>query len=208
MKGEKDIGKQLSTVVRLLNERGTIFAICGGLAGGLYRPELRLTADIDVIIASADLNPCRVILNDLGLNCLEISEEELAGGPLFAIKNRSSPIQMLAGRDPADRDVIGVDFLLPTIPWVKRAVERAQSNVVRFGTISAPAITLEDFIIAKLYAMRVRKPRFKDLDDLEQVFRPEMDFIYLCSQLEGLGLKIPEILSECVPERLKMFLRK
>lgn len=209
MKAEKNIAKQLTALTERLTDKKIEFAICGGLAGGLYRSELRLTTDIDVMVAETELSKFKSILKDFGLVCVEVREAELIGGPLFAIKNKSTPIQILVGRDNKEKDVIGIDFLLPTIPWVKIAVERAQHNIVKFGSVFLPTITLEDFIVAKLFAMKIKTPRFKDLDDLEQVFKANlnMDFIYLSSQLEDLELKIPEVLADFVPERLGIFIK-
>ena len=100
---------------------------------------------------------------------------------------------MVVGR-PADKaSAEGVDILLPAIPWVTDAVRRAQANAVDFGFGAVPALTLEDIILAKLYALGAARLRAKDLDDLQSIFDAghEVDLPYLAGQMRRFGVAIP-----------------
>jgi hypothetical protein len=179
--------------------------LCGGLAASLYRDQPRLTNDIDFIVASVDNVESRVvkIIEDFGLSPHPLCKADLDGGPLFAIKRKSTPVQVVVGRLPGDARAIGLDFLLSNIDWVPSAVERGQSNLVNFLNHAVPTITVEDLILAKLSAQQAA--REKDIDDLKSIFKSghELELDYLVAQMKRLSLSVPDSLLAVVPEPMK-----
>jgi hypothetical protein len=95
-------------------------------------------------------------------------------------------------------------MLLPEIPWAREAVMRAQHNKVDFGFGPVPALTVEDVLIAKLYALQMSDLRAKDLDDLQSIFAagPDLNLPYLSGQMGRLALVIPKQAKPFVPEPL------
>ena len=178
--------------------------MAGGFAAGLYRTEPRLTLDIDFVLAADDaVEKLAVeIVESLGLKAGIVREADLAGGPHFAIRKRSTLPCMVVGRFSDDPRGKGVDVLLPTLEWVAGAVDRAQHNNVDFGFDTVPTITLEDCIISKLFALRASPIRAKDLDDLQSIFAAphEIDTAYLAGQMKRFGLVIPKEGEPFLPE--------
>lgn len=197
------------SVIVLLEKKKVQFALAGGFVASIYRDQPRATQDLDFLLLSGENSEKKAqeILSELNLESLTLRKAQLEGGPMFAIKNKSSPVCIVAGRK---QNSIGVDFLLPTIPWVSEALERAQHNGVDFGFGKVPCITPEDFILSKLYSYENQKTRFMDLDDLQSVFQKKhsIDFVYLKTRMSKLNLKIPAILSSSVPDELRKLIRK
>ncbi|NCC50633.1 MAG: hypothetical protein EOM20_05390 [Spartobacteria bacterium] len=194
---------QFKSAVRELHKREVMFAVAGGLAADLYRHEPRLTMDVDLVILTEDKAPetATSVLRAIGLGVGIVRQADLDGGPLFAIRRKSTPPCMVVGRAAGGE---GVDILLPEIPWVSQAVLRAQDNLVDFGFGKIPALTAEDVIIAKLYTLRSAHMRAKDLDDLQSIFAadPEMDVPYLAGQIGRLGLTVPKAAKPFLPAEL------
>jgi len=190
--------------VEKLHARGVVFAVAGGFAMDLYRREPRLTMDVDfAILAERDATKeAKSILESLGLGAGIAREADLAGGPLFAIRKQNTKACMVVGRPLDDPDGEGVDFLLPALPWVSTALERAQANPVDFGFGPVPALTLEDAILSKLYALK--RLRAKDLDDLQSIFEAneEVDVAYLAGQMARLHIGIPRPAEPFLPDWL------
>lgn len=186
----EDLFKQ---AVDALRERGVTFAVAGGFAMDLYRLEPRLTMDIDLAIMTEreDVKTAIAIVESLGLRAGMAREADLAGGPLFAIRRRSTSPCMIVGRPADNPSGEGVDLLLPTIPWVESALERAQANKVDFGFGAVPALSIEDAIVSKLHALK--RLRAKDLDDLQSIFEAqhEIDIPFLAGQMRRFELSIP-----------------
>lgn len=195
-------------LVQLLQKHNVQFALAGGFVASIYRSHPRATQDLDFLIYSekSSEKKAREILTELHLEHHELRKAQLEGGPMFAIKNKSTPVCILAGRK---ENSIGVDFLLPTLPWADEALERAQYNLVNFGFGNIPCVTVEDLILSKLYSFDNQKTRFMDLDDLQSIFQKkhEIDFVYLSQRLKFLNLKIPELLKESVSDELKKFIK-
>jgi len=189
-----------------LREKQVPFAVAGALASDLYRRDVRLTMDIDIIISAEIHNKetAIAVIESLGLNAGLVRQADLAGGPLFAIRRRSTEVCMIVGRPTGHSDGEGVDILLPAIPWVKNAVERAQANMVDFGFGDVPAITLEDAILAKLYALQAARLRAKDLDDLQSIFEADhaVDVPYLSGQMRCFGIIVPTHAKPFLPDWL------
>ena len=195
-----DPSRVLRDISERLFDRDIAFAVAGATAGNLYRTEVRATNDIDFIIdASEEIG--QQILAEAGFSAEKISLEELQDNPK---KSSSKVTAILNGRSPDTSITIGVDFLLPSLPWVPLALERATSHTIDFGTVSLPTITIEDYIVAKTYASS-NTNLFKNLDDLQSVFigAPTIDYLFLQGRLEELGLKLPKELLNVLPKPIK-----
>ena len=201
-----NLEQTLELVVGILNERGLSYALAGGLAASLYRDELRVTQDIDIVLISDGntLELAESLLKELKLKPRLARKADLEGGPLFAIKRNNTPPLIVAGRDPQKKEIIGVDFILPAMPWANAAVERAKSNQIDFGFGKVPTISVEDLIVAKLWAICGSKKREKDVDDLRSIFSVghELDCSYIVGHMQEHLLRIPESLEGDVPEVL------
>lgn len=202
--------EQFPTFVRLLRERNIPFAVAGGFAAGLYRAEPRVTMDVDLAMAlDRDAEQvAREMFQELGLKCGILRAADFAGGPLFAIRNKSTPAVMLAGRVPGESNG-GVDLLLPSIPWVRPAVARARDHLADFGFGAIPVLRIEDVLLAKLYALQ-GKSRPKDVDDLQSILESGREFnrIYLRQAARDYGLKVPTAVRDWIPEELRILLRE
>jgi hypothetical protein len=107
--------------------------------------------------------------------------------------------------EPREGELTGIlDILLPDVPWVQEAVERAQSNFIDLGFAMVPVITPEDLIVAKCLSVRNAPDRFQDLDDLKQLFRDvkDLDFDYLRRRFHELSLVIPDAIHPFAPKSL------
>jgi hypothetical protein len=188
--------------VKEMQARGVKYAVAGGFAMDLYRREPRLTMDVDFAILTGgnDLNTAREVIESLGLRAGVAREADLAGGPLFAIRKRSTKPCMVVGRPPDNPSGEGVDILLPAIAWVEPALERAESNQVDFGFGNIPVLSLEDAILSKLYALK--RLRAKDIDDLQSICEAEheVDIPYLSGQIARFEIEIPSQAKPFLPE--------
>ncbi len=207
-----NLSDQLKKVIALLADNKTQYALAGGVVASLFREDERLTADLDfLILANDDSEKTALgVLRSLDLDPMPLSQAELQGGPLHAIKNRTTPTWMICGMTK-DKEQIKVDFLLPTIPWFQSALKRAQFHQIDFGFAIIPCLTLEDIIISKLYSFSNRSDRFKDLDDLQSIFRAiqkkkrTIDLSYLSDRMNDLESPIPETLRKVAPKELLRF---
>ena len=127
------------------------------------------------------------------------------------LKHALPPVQIVVGRMPRAPIALGLDLILPEMPWVKDAVEHAQGNLTDFGIgQSIPALTREDLIISKLHSYQDKKTRYKDLDDLKEIFSSgtDLDLDYLTSKMEELKLSIPDPLREFCHHKILRVSRK
>lgn len=204
-----DLFERFPRTVKLLQEQGIPFAVAGGFAAGLYRAEPRVTLDVDFGIAlETDAEQAgRDVLQALGLSAGALRAADLAGGPLFAIKKKSTPTVMLVGRAEGDTSG-GIDFLLPSLPWVRPAVARAQDHRADFGFGPVPVLRIEDVLISKLYALQ-GKVRPKDLDDLQSIVESgrAFDVRLVLDGIRTYGLRLPSTGREMVPEVLRVLFR-
>ena len=187
-----------------LRRRNILFAVAGGFAAALYRDQPRLTMDVDLSILpdSGATETAVSVIESLGLHAGVVREADLAGGPMFAVRRRNTTPCMVTGRVPGESSAPGVDILLPSIPWTAEAVRRAQANEVDFGFGPVPALTLEDVIIAKFFALRATPVRAKDVDDLQSIFAAghEVDLPYLVGQMRRFQITIPRHVQLFLPD--------
>lgn len=184
--------------------RGIGFAVAGGLAADLYRAEPRTTMDVDLaIVADESEQQARQLLERLGFGATVAWKADLAGGSLFAIKAKKTPACVVVGRIQGKAAEGGVDILLPALPWVSAAVERAQFNLIDFGFGPVPVLTLEDLILSKLYALTALPVRPKDMDDLQSIddVGHRIDAAYVGGKAKEYGIKLPRTVKPFVPER-------
>ena len=187
-----------------LRRRDVPFAVAGGFAADLYRGEPRLTMDVDlgILPESEGEQTAVAVIESLGLQAGIVRRAELAGGPPFAIRRANTAPCMVVGRPAGEPSAAGVDILLPSIPWLADAVKRAQANTVDFGFGPVPALTLEDVVIAKLWALGATPLRVKDLDDLQSIFAAshDLDMPYLTGQMGHLGITVPRAAVPFLPD--------
>ncbi|HLG20950.1 MAG TPA: nucleotidyl transferase AbiEii/AbiGii toxin family protein [Bdellovibrionota bacterium] len=194
----------LRAVVPLLRRSGCQYAVAGGLAAALYRREPRLTQDVDVLLLASSIrgtqNEAEKILGKLKFSVGLARASDLNRAPGF--HKRQDPVVMLVGRKEGKEKEGGLDVLLPTMPWVVRAIERAQCNLIDFGFGRLPTITPEDLIVAKALALTDNPSRYKDLDDLQSIFEAnlQLDFPYLVSLFELHRLWLPRALEKVAPK--------
>lgn len=201
-----DLMQALKKGVTHLKEAEVDFALAGGLVASLYRNEARATQDIDFVFLSKTAEKtAKQILGALDLEIHELRKAQLEGGPLFSIKRQTTPIWIMAGRPAKGESGTGLDLLFPDFPWAEKAVERAQTHQVDFGTGPIPCLTIEDFILSKLFALRNQATRFMDLDDLKSIFesKSSIDLVYLISEMTRLKLEIPKVLRTFAPKALR-----
>ncbi len=204
----KDFFKE---VVEVLKKKKVRFALAGGLVASLYRHEERSTKDLDFLILTEKETQKNAmdIIESFDLTPHIVRQAELEGGPLFAIKRQKTPPYMIIGRKKDDTTSIGLDFILPAVPWFEEALNRAEKNLCDFGFGQIPCLTVEDLIVSKLYALKNDTSRFKDLDDLKSIFLAqstglEIDLIYISSALKKINLKIPKLLRKHLPKALSV----
>ncbi len=195
-----NIVKTLEKIVCVLENRNINYALAGGLASNIYRKDMRLTQDIDFAVALGinEINIGKKALQEINLQVGVVHEGDLLGSP-FRRSRKKTKAQILVGRNPKLKNQVGVDLILSTMPWVMEAITRAQKNKIKIFEKSYPALTIEDFVISKLYALGHQK-RYKDLDDLEQVLgnNQNFDITYLAGRMDALNLPIPKDLRQKV----------
>ena len=205
-----NLEKFLKDVVQHLEKENIQFALAGGLVASLYRAEKRLTNDLDFLLFSKAHTQAQAekIIKHFKLTPHAITKAQLEGGPMFAIKRKSTPTFMIVGRGEEKDDQIGLDFILPTMPWFAKAMLRAKLNCIDFGFAKIPCLTVEDVIIAKIYAAQ-NPVRFKDLDDLQSIFAAQhaLDLDYLVGELKKYDLTLSQALQSILPMPLRLALK-
>ena len=203
----KSLLSRFQQIVSELKKKDVAFAVAGGLAASLYRDQHRLTYDIDLAVAfSIPVVNLEEILEDLDLSVTRLTEADLKGGPQHLVRSRKSPLSIVVGRSDTG---VGIDFLLPHLPWVDKAINRAANNQVDFGFGPIPTVTAEDLLLSKFYAVSSRSSRYKDLDDIQSIFRAQktLDLPYLASEMRSLKVVAPKEIEE-IPAVLKQISRE
>lgn len=203
-----DLANFFTRVVKHLKKEKIRFAVAGGLIASVYRSNERLTNDLDFLLLSTTKTQALAekIVSDFKLKPVIIRKADLEGGPMFAIKRNNTTPYMICGRSKENKSQIGLDFILPEMPWFQSALARAENNLIDFGIGNlVPALTVEDVILAKFYAVKNKPQRFQDLDDLQSIFTAghDLDLAYLCEEMKYLGLIVPKELKQIAPTVLK-----
>ena len=189
-----DIAKTLSLIISLLERSKTSYALAGGLVANLYRSEARLTNDIDIaVLANAqNIDSLSALLKQAHLSVGQVKEGDLQKIP-FPKKRSKTPVQILVGRNPDQPEATGVDLLLSNMLWVPNAIARAQYNKINIFKQTCPCLTIEDLLLSKLHALS-NNVRYKDLDDLEELFKKQKDFdhSHLIGRMLEYKLTIPK----------------
>lgn len=177
------------------------FAICGGVAASLYRKEPRVTNDIDIALDLGSIAKSKAAAISI-IKGLDLTPA--AGWIAGAGERIGSSAPLVIGRRSSEDKFGSVDFLLPSFPWVSKAIARAQINRADFGIGEFPVITCEDVIISKLFALMIEESRFADLDDLREIFamKPKLDLSYLGAEITRLKLVVPKELKAHAPKEL------
>jgi Nucleotidyl transferase AbiEii toxin, Type IV TA system len=194
----------LEKVIKRLRQENCLFAVAGGFAAMLYRDEVRLTNDVDIILSSPDDTEelAKTIIKDFKMTPQLIRLRNLSMTPMSHKKN--SPLMIIAGASKNAALEPRLDFLLPTLPWVDNALERAQHNLLNYPFGKTPTITIEDTIIAKAYALANNSRREKDRLDILSIFRTEnkVDLVYLSAELSRLKIAFPKDIESELPQAL------
>jgi hypothetical protein len=190
----------LKKMVQALEESGCPYCLVGGHAASIYRTQERLTRDIDFAVASKTPQAAKLAAE----KALSRAGFKPAAGfiPLTDGEEGRRAVCLVTSI-PKRNELHGeVDILLPELPWVKDAVERAQSNLIDLGFAKVPVITPEDLIVAKCYALRNNPDRFQDLDDIKGILLAEvkLDLNYLDAKLSEHTLSIPKQLRRYAPK--------
>ena len=99
-----DLVDELRKLVAGLNEHEIDYALCGGMAMGVYGIA-RTTIDIDLLIRSESLNEVFAIAKALGYNIR---------GKDLSLANGSIEIRRVSKIDPDDGELLSLDLLLVT----------------------------------------------------------------------------------------------
>jgi hypothetical protein len=153
---ERDV---LAAVAALLEAHGVAWVVMGAVAANRYRREVRLTGDLDLLVASHGSN---------GLDALEAAFES-AG---WLVRRGSLDGALLRLRHAT---LGAVDLVLAETEYQRAAIERAVSDVSG-GGVPLRVLRIEDVLVHKLIAGRPR-----DLADIEDILagRPELDEAYV-----------------------------
>jgi hypothetical protein len=188
-----------------LEKRNISYAMAGGFVASVYRKEPRATEDLDFFILAKTYEDgvATELIDFFGIKTHILRKADLEGGPIFAIKNKNTPINMVVGRS---NEKPGLDLILSNIKWSERVMERAQANKVDFGFGPIPCLTVEDILIANFYSFANNKTRFKDLDDIQSIFQADndLDYDYILGRLHELNLYIPKEVEKSTPEELEV----
>jgi len=198
-----DLIKFFEKVVEALRDSNVDYALAGGLVASIYRENERTTNDLDFLIFSGAKTQelASSIIRQFKLVPHIIRKADLEGGPMFAVKRKNTTPYIIAGRAGKNKQGIGLDFILPDMPWFEEAIKRAGYNEIDFGFAPIPCLTKEDVIISKFYSLKNDQRRFNDLDDLKSIFQAghKIDMPYICGQMQKLKLSVPDSLKDFAP---------
>lgn len=183
-----DIINRISSV---LQKEDCSFCLIGGHAASLYRSKERFTRDVDFALLARPRSHSEAV----AIRAIEaLGMKPVAGFIPRKEGERKRRSIALVTSQPRKGELTGeIDILLPELPWIVPAIERAQHNLIDLGFAKIPVITPEDLVIAKCYALANSPDRFQDLDDLKELFENvrELDRDYIQQGLKRCGVSIP-----------------
>lgn len=195
--------KTLKQAVAAFEKNCITYCLVGGHAASLYRSQERLTRDVDFAIIASGTSSARKlaeqVIEEMGL------KSTVGFIPPDPRKRNRKSVCMISSF-PAKNETKGIiDILLPDLPWVQQAVERAQHNKIDLGFALVPTIPPEDLVLAKCYALSNSPDRFQDLDDLKEIFTSvkDLDLDYVFAQLGELAVSIPKTVQKYVRAQKK-----
>ncbi len=194
--------KTLKQAVAIFEKLGCKYCLVGGHAASLYRSQERLTRDVDFALIAKKSTESRKLAEQV---IKEMDLKPMVGFIPHGPNEQKRKSVCMITSTPLPKESKGIiDILLPELPWVTTAVDRAQHNRINLGFAEVPVITPEDLIIAKCYALNNSPDRFQDLDDLKEIFQnvTDLDLDYLGEGLLKLNLKIPEPVRKFAPRGL------
>jgi hypothetical protein len=181
----------LKLLVSQLNSEPIEWAIAGGVAACIYRSEPRYTGDIDIIISPRRVESDAALIAEGVLKRLGYKPilGFIAGEKIKTIGKPS----LIAAREDTKGSFVGIDLILPVLPWVGPAIVRAQANKIDYGFGYLPTITPEDLVIAKLSAIQDTPDRPYDRDDIVSVCKnsPNLDRVYIVTQVSLFQIEVP-----------------
>lgn len=179
-------------VSQFLNKEKCLYCLAGGHAASMYRAQERFTRDVDFALTAAPISASEYIANGA---IKKLGLKPIAAFLPSVFNEKKTTIASMITSVPTQGEAKGiVDIILPSLPWVSAAVERAQHNTVDLGFADVPLITPEDLIIAKSYSVHHAPDRFLDLDDLKEIFGniKDLDIDYIRESLERMDIAIPK----------------
>lgn len=193
--------EDLKRARELLSAWPGAWAVCGGVAAAVYRDTPRYTADIDIALIDTSDKTAKAIAAEIAG---ALGYRPQIG---FVTDQHGRLIKeeaLVIGREDHASGYVGIDFLLPVLPWIRPAVQRAQANLLDFGFAKLPTVTVEDLFVAKLFALQGTPERHADLDDLTSMARarPAFDEPYFRAQLKAHGLQVPAELERLLRQAL------
>ncbi len=153
---ERDV---VAALAALLGAHRVGWVVMGAVAANRYRREVRLTGDLDLLLASHGSD---------GLGALEAAFEN-AG---WSVRRGSPDGAILRLRHAT---LGAVDLVLAETEYQRAAIERAVSDLSGRG-VPLRVLRIEDVLVHKLIAGRSR-----DIADIEDILarRPELDEAYV-----------------------------
>jgi hypothetical protein len=144
-----DLVDELRSLVRVLDEHGLEYALCGGLAMGVHGVA-RATVDIDLLILTESLPEVIEIAKTLGYNIR---------GKDLSFANGAVEIRRVSKIDPDDGELLSLDLLLatPDIRDVWESREEVEWEGGRLSVVSANG----------LIALKQLRRSRQDLADIE-----------------------------------------
>jgi len=140
------VSRSVGALAAVLDRLGIRWTLIGALAANRYRREVRLTGDVDLLIASH------------GPGLAELEAACHAAG--WSVRRGTPDGAILRLRHPA---LGAADILLAETEYQRQALERARVETLDDGA-PARVLRVEDVLVHKLVAGRPR-----DLDDIAEI---------------------------------------
>jgi hypothetical protein len=200
-----EYSRLISLVSNHFAQIGVRYALAGGLAASLYRETIRTTDDIDFIISygESDIKKLNILANKISRKVELVRKAELEGGPLFAIKRKSTEVVLIRLLDKDNPKLLPIDLLLVNNKWVPKALDR--SLMLSNSTLEIPVISPEDLILAKLISLQNRTDRLQDAQDIREILlaQQNIDWSYLKLELVRHAVTIPEQFKGYFPQKFE-----
>lgn len=185
----------LKMIVAQLENKKIDYILCGGIAASLYRDKPRFTNDVDIAIFHNNYEESKVIAKQI----VESVGAKASLGWIPQLKERDiETMALVIGQFDSENYEATVDLILPNLPWVEKAIRNGKNHIVDYGFAKIPVITVEDLIIAKIFALNIEPSRFQDLDDLKSIFLSSvvLDSTYIREAMYVYSIEVPKVLEK------------